>query len=145
MYKVIVEATVTVTEVVEVRTEYGDYYDSYEDEVICPYLLQDLQFEEEDNLVEYFDESIKVKLKNHSFSKFIFNNTESKLLVNTEFIAIKRLTKAELELLKQEVSAQYSDGYYSNGLEKNIYNGKKYKDYYLSIDWNTVTIKQTKL
>lgn len=62
MYKIVVEANVNVTEEVQVFTEYGDYYDSYTDEVICPYLLQELQFEIEDNLVEYFKEIIQVKL-----------------------------------------------------------------------------------
>lgn len=143
MYKIIVEAYVNVTEEVQILTEYDDYYDSYEDEVICPYLLQKLQFEEEDNLVEYFDEDIKNKLQNNSFSKFTFK--DNKLVINSEFIATKRLTKTELNKLKEEVSAQYSDGYFESNLRRNIYNGKKYKDYYLSIDWNTITIKQTKL
>ena len=141
MYKIIVEADVTVTEEVQLLTEYGDYYDIYEDEVTCPYLLQELQFNEQDNLVEYFEN--KTKLQDSSFSKFIVK--DGKLVINSEFIAIKRLTKTELEELKKKVSAQYSDGYYENSIERNIYNGKKYKDYYLGVDWNTVTIKQTKI
>lgn len=143
MYKITIKAIVKVTEEVEVFTEYGDYYDSYNDEVDDPYLLKLFQFTEEDTLVEYIDEELKPKLTDSSLSKFIFKDNQ--LYINSEFTAIKRLTKTELELLKQEVRGQYSDGWYENGLEKTIYNGKKYKDYYLNIDGDTITIKQTKL
>ena len=143
MYKIIVEATVDVIEEVQVFTEYGEYYDSYEDEVIDNYLLKKLEFVEEDNLVEYFDSNLKTKLQDNSLSKFIFK--DNKLIINSEFITTKKLTKQELGELQKEVSAQYSDGYYENGLERNIYNGTTHKDYTLIIDWDTVTIKQNKL
>lgn len=143
MYKIIVESNVTVTEEVEVITEYGDYYDSYTDEVDDIYLLKQLEDTVEDNLVEYVDVNLQKKLTDSSLSRLLLK--DNKLVINSEFDVIKRLTKQELEQLKQNVSAQYSDGFFENGLKRNLWNGKKHKDYYLSIDWNTITIKQTKI
>ena len=70
---------------------------------------------------------------------------DNKLYINSEFVAIKRLTKDELERLRLCIAAQYSDGFYEFCYTKEIYNGKKHKEYYYCVDWKNVTIKQTKL
>ena len=143
MYKIIVESSVTVTEEVEVVTEYGDYYDSFIDEVDEVYLFKKLECTEEDNLVEYVDIDLHKKLQDTSLSKFLVK--DNKFYINSEFVAIKRLTKEELERLRLCVSAQYSDGYYESCYNKGIFNGRKTKEYTLCPNWENVTVQQKRL
>jgi len=142
MYKVVVKAKVTGSEEVQILTEYGDYYDSFVNIIDDSNLLKRLETVVEDNLVEYLDDNLQLKLQDNSISSFKYKN---ELIIESDFVATTRLTKQELEQLKSNVSNQYSDGYYDECYIVNTYNGYKNKDYVLSIEWETITIEQTKL
>lgn len=139
--KVVKELEITITEQAEYKKDY--YYQWSETRVIEDldvYQLQELQgYVVDTDFAEYIDnDSLRQKLLEGYMRLDI---QEDELVAVIEYKAVKRLSKAELEELREYTSGQLSDGI-GEGLEQQLI----YNKYYVST-WtsnNNVTIKQTK-
>jgi hypothetical protein len=141
MYKIVVESKCSV--IVEAEDYYCEHCGSYvEEEVqLDAHDLSKLDnYKFEDNFVEYIDNKQLSEKLLEGYMRLQLQ--EDELVAVIEYKAVKRLSKAELEELRNYTSGQLSDG-----IGENIEQVALLNKYYVST-WTSnsnVTIKQTKL
>lgn len=146
MYKIIVTSKCSVNKVINVTiTESGiGYYNSYtedREELADEYDFKKLNgYTDETNFVDYIDNQTLASKLLEGYLRLV--EKENELVAEVEYKANKRLSKEELEYLKNYTSGQLSDGI-GEGMEQYPI----YDVYYVStwIGNNNITIKQTKL
>lgn len=140
--KVVKELEITITERAEdERDYYSEWSETRTIEDLDIYDLQELQgYKLEDNFVDYIgNELLRQKLL-EGYMRLDIQDDE--LVAVIEYKAVKRLSKAELEELKEDTSGSLSDGL-GEVLEQQLLYNKYYVSTWTSND--NVTIKQTKI
>lgn len=139
--RVIKEVEITITEQNNDSSYYSQWSETRAIDDLDIYELQELQgYELDIDFVEYINKEILRQKLLTGYLRLDMHDDE--LVAIIEYKAIKRLSKAELDELKEYTEGQLADGI-GEGFEQELV----YNKYYVST-WvrnSNITIKQTKL